>query len=77
MFKMHLRNPKNNTMEVKLIETCAEAETLCLQAWPDCRVSALGEVIVDVTRHETDRHGMPIQRTVPYVVAKVEFQCKE
>jgi hypothetical protein len=80
MFKLYLRNPQTERMETCYVETCTEAERMCLKAWPDCKVSMAGEVIVF---RQSDRGELQkalnlkeVTASYPMVVARVCFQDK-
>jgi hypothetical protein len=75
MFKLYLRNPESGKMEITHVETATQAEAMCLRAWPECRVSAAGEVIVDRQRLVEGRNG-PVMDMMTLVVARIEFQDK-
>jgi hypothetical protein len=72
MFKLYLRNPTTDKMEMSFVETAKEAEAIVLKAWPECRVSLIGEVIITREREVEGRHG-PVMVYNPICVARVEF----
>ena len=75
MFRLYLRNPKTQTMEIHYVETATETERMVLKAWPNVKISASGEAVVRTEREVANAFG-PVIKYGWYLVGRIEFQDK-